>query len=195
MEVICSNRIVEERKQWRKDHPFGFYAKPVKKDDGTLNLMQWTCGIPGKENTPWENGLYTINMVFDNNYPVKPPKVSFQPPIFHPNVYSSGEICLSILNEYDGWKPSISIKQILIGVQELLTDPNPKSPANGQANQLLVNNKKKYEEKIKMHVVLLKSGRGTTNFTKKRSESNEFQEGSFERFFNGFSTFSAVWVW
>ena len=51
-------------KQWRKDHPFGFYAKPTKSPNGGLDLMKWTCGIPGKERTIWEGGLFKLDMVF-----------------------------------------------------------------------------------------------------------------------------------
>ena len=36
----------------------------------------------------------------------------FVPPLFHPNVYPSGTVCLSILNEEEGWKPAITIKQV-----------------------------------------------------------------------------------
>lgn len=36
------------------DHPFGFYARPVSKGDGSTNLMEWETGIPGKEGTDWE---------------------------------------------------------------------------------------------------------------------------------------------
>ena len=32
----------------------------------------------------------------------------------------SGKVCLSILNEEKSWKPSITVKQILVGVQELM---------------------------------------------------------------------------
>jgi ubiquitin-conjugating enzyme E2 I len=70
-------RLQEERKQWRKDHPYvcshicthssivkkdfcrlrflaercyyqGFWARPQKIGD-TLNLLTWEAGIPGKE--------------------------------------------------------------------------------------------------------------------------------------------------
>lgn len=51
-------------KQWRKDHPFGFFAKPAKSPQGGLDLMNWNCGIPGKEKTIWEGGLFKLNMVF-----------------------------------------------------------------------------------------------------------------------------------
>ena len=38
----------------------------------------------------------------------------FDPPLFHPNVYPSGTVCLSILNEDEGWKPAITIKQVTL---------------------------------------------------------------------------------
>lgn len=57
------------------------------------------------------------------DYPTKPPKCTiltgrvltlgkFTPPLFHPNVYPSGTICLSILDEEKSWKPAITIKQV-----------------------------------------------------------------------------------
>jgi len=39
MAGIAAGRLAEERKAWRKDHPFGFIARPSKKDDGTLDLL------------------------------------------------------------------------------------------------------------------------------------------------------------
>lgn len=74
MSGIASARLAEERKAWRKDHPFvrgcflhyvsldqlvflklialmfqGFVARPMKNPDGSLNLMTWECAIPGKK--------------------------------------------------------------------------------------------------------------------------------------------------
>ena len=31
----------EERKQWRKEHPYGFFARPEPSTDGSTNLMKW----------------------------------------------------------------------------------------------------------------------------------------------------------
>jgi len=73
----------------------------------------------------------------------------FVPPLFHPNVYPSGTVCLSILNEEEGWKPAITIKQILLGVQDLLDDPNPDSPAQADAYNLFKKDRAAYETKIK----------------------------------------------
>jgi ubiquitin-conjugating enzyme E2 I len=38
----------------------------------------------------------------------------FTPPLFHPNVYPSGTVCLSILDEEKSWKPAITIKQVSV---------------------------------------------------------------------------------
>lgn len=145
---LCKLRLAEERKQWRKDHPFGFYARPQKKGDA-LDLLTWEVGIPGKEGTPWEGGIYKVIMTFPEEYPAKPPKCKFDPPLFHPNVYPSGTICLSILNEEKAWKPAISLKQICIGVQDLLNSPNNDDPAQTDAFTLYRKDKVAYEKKIR----------------------------------------------
>lgn len=79
MSGIALSRLSQERKAWRKDHPFvsgsltklpklflyeiailsnilcftwseqGFVAVPTKNADGTMNLMNWECAIPGKK--------------------------------------------------------------------------------------------------------------------------------------------------
>ena len=49
MSGIAQARLSEERKGWRKDHPFGFIARPMKNPDGSLNLMLWEYGIPGND--------------------------------------------------------------------------------------------------------------------------------------------------
>lgn len=41
-------------------------------------------------------------------------------------------VCLSILDADKGWRPSITVKQILLGIQDLLDTPNALDPANGK---------------------------------------------------------------
>uniref|UniRef100_A0A2K6U5S5 UBC core domain-containing protein n=1 Tax=Saimiri boliviensis boliviensis TaxID=39432 RepID=A0A2K6U5S5_SAIBB len=88
MSGIALSRLAQERKAWRKDHPSGFVAVPTKNPDGTMNLMNWKCAIPGKKRTPWEGGLFKLRMLFKNDYPSSPPKCTFEPPLFHPNKVS-----------------------------------------------------------------------------------------------------------
>lgn len=68
----------------------------------------------------------------------------------HPNIYPSGTVCLSILNEEEDWKPSITIKQILLGIQKLLKDePNINSPAQQEPLTLYRHNKEEYNKTVK----------------------------------------------
>lgn len=44
----------------------------------------------------------------------------------------------SILDEDEGWRPAITIKQMLMGIHDLFDTPNPNSPAQSEAYQLFV---------------------------------------------------------
>jgi len=114
-----------------------------------MNLMHWVCGIPGRAATPWEGGVYPLTMEFSEDYPTKPPTCRFPKGFFHPNIYPSGTVCLSILNENEGWRPSITIKQILLGIQELLDSPNENSPAQKEAYQMYVTARDSYLKEIR----------------------------------------------
>lgn len=48
--------------------------------------------------------------------------------------------CLNLNPEsgWQGWRPAITVKQILVGIQELLDGPNPADPAQTEAYQLFI---------------------------------------------------------
>ncbi|CAO2043437.1 unnamed protein product [Urochloa humidicola] len=140
-------RLAEERKSWRKSHPHGFVAKPATLPDGTVNLMVWNCIVPGKQGADWEGGYFPLTLNFDENYPTRAPVCKFPAGFFHVNVYSSGQVCLSILG--GGWKPSITVRQILIAIQDLLDNPNPASSAQHLCCDLLVKNLPEYKNRVR----------------------------------------------
>ena len=115
-------------------------------------MMTWSCFIPGKEKTDWAGGYYPLTLEFSLEYPSKPPKVSFPRGFFHPNIYPSGKVCLSIIDEALDWKPSITVKEILVGCQELLNNANPKSPAQQEPFGLYVKNPPEYKRRVKRQV-------------------------------------------
>ena len=47
------------------------------------------------------------------------------------------------------FRPAITIKQLLLGIQDLLINPNPSSPAQGVANDMLLNKPKDYKLRIR----------------------------------------------
>ena len=88
-------------------------------------------------------------MEFTDDYPNKPPKCKFQPVLFHTNIYPSGTVCLSILNEDEDWRPSLTIPQILVGIQDLMNNPNEKSPAQADPYVAFTQNKAEYAARVK----------------------------------------------
>jgi ubiquitin-protein ligase len=59
--------------------------------------------------SPFSGGVFFLNITFPTDYPFKPPKVSFQTKIYHPNINSNGSICLDILR--DQWSPALTISK------------------------------------------------------------------------------------
>ena len=113
----------------------------------TDDISTWKAIIYGPPGTPFENGKFDMELKFYDTYPVKPPSVKFVSEIFHPNVYRDGKICVDILQ--GEWSPAQNVRTILISIRSLLMDPNPNSPANRDAANLLRNNKDAYNEKVR----------------------------------------------
>jgi ubiquitin-conjugating enzyme E2 I len=44
-----------------------------------MDLKKWDCGVPGKEKTIWEGGLFKLEVTFPDEYPTKPPKCKQSP--------------------------------------------------------------------------------------------------------------------
>lgn len=95
-----------------------------------------------------EGANYKVTLEFPEEFPDKPPKCKFHEGFYHPNVYPSGTVCLSLIDEEKDWKPSISIKAILLGIQDLLANPNPQSPAQEEAYQDFTRHKNVYVAKV-----------------------------------------------
>ncbi|ODM93704.1 Ubiquitin-conjugating enzyme E2-17 kDa [Orchesella cincta] len=116
------------------------------------NMFFWNATIFGPEDTPFEGGIFRLRIEFPFNYPLTPPRIWFYSRMFHPNVYSNGRICLDILEDEDKWEPSYDAAGILCAIQSMLGDPNPESPANGEANELYLKNRAAYEKRVKQIV-------------------------------------------
>ena len=58
-------------------------------------------------------------------------------------------MCLSILDEEKDWRPAITVKQILLGIQDLLNDPNVKDPAQAEAYTAFCQNRADYEKRVR----------------------------------------------
>ena len=99
------------------------------------NIMEWDCSMTGPQDTPFAGGLFFLRIKFPDNYPEKPPEVSFITPIYHLNVNhkvpqniggeSLGHVCISTLN---WWNNTCNIRQVLTDIFALFYLSNPESP-------------------------------------------------------------------
>ena len=119
--------------------------------DKPEDLMLWNAKIIGPIGTPYENGIFELVLRFDSDYPNRPPSVQFITPMFHPNIYRDGKICVDILQSSE-WSPVLNIRTILLSIMSLLMDPNPASPANREAALLYLSDKDAYEEVVKKSI-------------------------------------------
>ena len=95
------------------------------------NYFDWKVSFLGPKGTPYEGGLYTIEIKFDNDYPISKPLCRFITSIWHPNIMTgSGNICLDFINV---WSPNHTILQLILSIYILLAKPNFNSPINNEA--------------------------------------------------------------
>jgi ubiquitin-conjugating enzyme E2 R len=106
-------------------------------------------------------------MNFPANYPMSPPDFKFRHPLFHPNVYPDGRLCISILHapgddEMSGesanlrWSPAQRVESVLLSIVSLLDDANIDSPANVDASVMYRDDKTAYMERVKQDLEICK---------------------------------------
>ena len=133
------NRINKELIEFKIDPPSNCSAGPVNDD-----LYKWEATIIGPEKTPYESGVFKLEILFPNNYPFKPPKIKFITRILHPNINRYGNICLDILDKQ--WSPALTINKVLLSISSLLSDPNADDPLDVRAAQLYNENREEFNQ-------------------------------------------------
>lgn len=86
----------------------------------TINF--WRVLIDGPAGSPFEGGVFALNVVIPTEYPLRPPQITFETPVYHCNVNDSGKICLDILQ--DRWSPSLSVPKCLEAIRMMLKEPD-----------------------------------------------------------------------
>ena len=95
-----------------RDPPAQCSAGPVGDD-----LFKWQAKIMRPSESPYEGGLFYLNIEFSPDYPFKPPKLNYTTKIYHPSINSNGSICLDILRSQ--WSPALTISKVLLSICSL----------------------------------------------------------------------------
>lgn len=136
-----SKRIAKELEDVKKDQLSGVTLE-MAEDDDLSHLKGTFLGPPG---TPYEGGLFEVDIKIPSEYPFKPPIMKFDTRIYHPNISSqTGAICLDILK--DAWTPILTLKSSLISLQSLLQSPEPTDPQDAQVAKIYLSDPKKFAE-------------------------------------------------
>jgi ubiquitin-conjugating enzyme E2 D/E len=143
---MALKRLQKEVTEIQKDTPVNCSAGPNNND-----LFNWEATIIGPTETPYEGGIFKLKILFPADYPFKPPKITFETPIYHPNINSNGGICLDILK--DQWSPALNITKVLLSICSLLDEPNPDDPLMPEIAQLFKTNKAEFTRLAREHTI------------------------------------------
>ena len=119
----------------------------VEKDEDTVDSINVLIFGPPK--TPYEGGTFEVEIEFPRKYPLEAPELEMKTKIFHPMINKSGNICLSILGDWDHKNKGHKFINCLEKIYDALEKPQDKDylaeAINDEALCLCVDNFKQFE--------------------------------------------------
>ncbi|KNA07186.1 hypothetical protein SOVF_174180 [Spinacia oleracea] len=115
-------------------------------DDST---NQFNVVFHGPKESPYEGGVWKIQVKLPDSYPYKRPSIKFLNKILHPNIdESSGAVCMNVINET--WNSAFDLANVFeTFLPLLLLYPNPSDPFNVDAAVQMLRDKEQYEKRVK----------------------------------------------
>lgn len=116
---MAARRVMTERRiQWElsaiRQEQFAGYSVWEE------NSSNWTASVLGPANSPYEDGLFFLNVTLPENYPFSCPDIFLLTPIYHPNITEHGRFCPC----FPGWRIAMTIADVLLDVRALMAAPN-----------------------------------------------------------------------
>jgi ubiquitin-conjugating enzyme E2 G1 len=151
----------------------GLLSRQLKQMQNDKSISGISCGLVDSNVFEWEvmlmiddetkyygGGFFRARLTFPPEYPLLPPKMRFETPLFHPNIYPNGDVCISILHPpeedkygYESaaerWSPVQTPETILLSVISMLSSPNDESPANVEAASLWRENITEFKKRVR----------------------------------------------
>jgi ubiquitin-protein ligase/uncharacterized protein YegL len=115
-----------------------------------IDIGFWRIILEGPSETPYENGVWLVYVLFPDTYPTESPEVRFVTPIRHCNVNQYGKVCHSVFTR--NWTSDTSIHQLLSCVYGLLLTPETDDPLDTDLALLYFTQRELYNSTISQHV-------------------------------------------
>ncbi|UVC54371.1 hypothetical protein MACJ_003913 [Theileria orientalis] len=121
VKIPRSFKLIDELERGQK----GFVSDGVsfgleRADD--ISLTNWSCTILGYPGTNFENRIYCLSVICDNDYPDKPPKVRFLTKISLTGVDSRGNVLPDYFSTLKYWKRQLSIEAVLVDIRRQMSN-------------------------------------------------------------------------
>eukprot|EP00992_Anisonema_acinus_P007514 TRINITY_DN3362_c0_g1_i1.p1 TRINITY_DN3362_c0_g1~~TRINITY_DN3362_c0_g1_i1.p1 ORF type:complete len:174 (-),score=29.64 TRINITY_DN3362_c0_g1_i1:101-622(-) len=158
------NRIMTLKKEKEERQTSGKQTSAadlrLTKDLGELDINATTAAveIPDKENIKelvitlrpiegyYKGGTFVFQVSVPGTYPHEPPRALCKTKVYHPNIDEDGKVCLNILRA--DWKPVLTIKAVIYGLELLFIEPNPDDPLNKAAAKMLREDKRMFQQLV-----------------------------------------------
>ncbi|TNV75222.1 hypothetical protein FGO68_gene14919 [Halteria grandinella] len=108
-------RVLRDTQRFQNDPVEGAYLEP-----SIINPLLIIAIIAGPNQTPFEGGLFKVELFFPNDYPFRAPYITFKTKIYHPNINHYGGVCNRFLKE---WISLLDIRCIILYILDLLSTP------------------------------------------------------------------------
>lgn len=151
--VIAMKRLKQELKELTDD-PITTCGVKVDKVDPS-NIFEWKLTLNGPTNTPYNGGVFEMNIKFPENYPTGKPEIRAITEMYHCNIGTTtnnahGHVCVSSTSN---WNPEKSnMREVIWDIISLFYKQNPDDNMNSEASNLYKSNKNEFENKVREYV-------------------------------------------
>ncbi|TMW61128.1 hypothetical protein Poli38472_013591 [Pythium oligandrum] len=125
-----------------EDAPLSGVSAVVRDDTEALERLQGS--ILGPEGSPYEGGVFLVDIVIPPTYPFRPPTFRFETMVWHPNISSEdGSLCMF---SEEVWSPALKLNTALITIRGLLSSPDPTEPHDVDAASMCLNHPELFDK-------------------------------------------------
>jgi ubiquitin-protein ligase len=112
-----------------------------------LNLILGS--LEGPPSTPYAGGLFHFIIYVRPGYPLRGPKFLAVTKIYHPNISSTGEICVDTVNE--AWNPHYDPRFGLTSIASILDDPGLDDPLVPEVAETYLRDRSTYDKNARLY--------------------------------------------